>query len=315
MSAPHVAILLASYQGAAHIGTQLDSIAAQTHKNWSLIVSDDGSVDDTLDLVQSFANLHPEQVSVIHGPKQGATQNFLSLVQSAPDDTMIAFCDQDDQWLPEKLEWAVDYLTRQTGPAHYAARTIITDGHLRPLTESRHFLRPLCFRNALVQAIMAGNTSVFNNAAVRLLKQAAGFARRANVVSHDWWAYQVTSGTGAALWHDPRPSLLYRQHDRSEVGRNDTLPALAARMRKLLAGDFGLWMAANHDALGPVRHLLSEPNRQVFDQVDRMLTSSGPQALLAMRRAGLFRQTRPATAVLSATVAAGRLRRPAQIIR
>jgi glycosyltransferase involved in cell wall biosynthesis len=311
MSAPHVAILLASYQGAAHIGIQLDSIAAQRHRNWSLIVSDDGSTDETLDLVRDFAHRMPGQITLIQGPRLGATQNFLSLVQHAPDNTMIAFCDQDDQWLPEKLERAIDFLAVQTGPAHYAARTIITDGQLRPLTKSRHFLRPLCFRNALVQAIMAGNTSVFNGAAVGLLKQAAEFARQAGVVSHDWWAYQVTSGVGAALWHDPRPSLLYRQHDRSEVGRNDTLPALAARMRKLVAGDFGVWMAANQDALRPVRELLSEPNRRIFEDVDRMLTSAGPPALMAMRRAGLFRQTRPATAMLSATVAAGRLRRPA----
>lgn len=311
MPAPHVAILMASYQGAAHIGTQLESIAAQSHSNWSLVVSDDGSTDDTPDLVRDFAKRHPDQVTMIQGPRQGATQNFLSLVQSAPDDMIIAFCDQDDQWLPEKLEWAVTYLAPHKGPAHYAARTIITDGQLRPLTESRHFPRPLSFRNALVQAIMAGNTSVYNSAAVGLMKQAAGFARQADVISHDWWAYQVTSGAGAALWHDPRPALLYRQHDRSEVGRNDTLPALAARMRKLMAGDFGAWMAANHDALHPLRHLLTDANRQVFDQVDRMLSSSGSQALLAMRRAGLYRQTRPATAMLSATVAAGRLRRPA----
>ncbi|RJE79326.1 glycosyltransferase [Paracoccus sp. JM45] len=311
MPAPHVAILMASYQGAAHIGTQLESIAAQIHSNWSLVVSDDGSTDDTPDLVQDFAKQHPHQVTMVQGPRQGATQNFLSLVEAAPDDAMIAFCDQDDKWLPEKLERAATYLAPHKEPAHYAARTIITDGQLQPLTESRHFLRPLCFRNALVQAIMAGNTSVFNSSAVGLLKQAAGSARQADVISHDWWAYQVTSGAGAALWHDPRPSLLYRQHDRSEVGRNDTLPALAARMRKLMAGDFGAWMAANHNALHPMRHLLTEASRQVFDQVDRMLSSSGPQALLAMRRAGLYRQTRPATAMLSATVVAGRLRRPA----
>lgn len=308
MSAPHVVILLASYQGAAHIATQLDSIAAQTHRNWSLIVSDDGSRDETCRIVQNFAQHWPGRVTLVQGPGKGATQNFLSLIQHAPRDAMMAFCDQDDVWLPEKLEHAVAWVSAQTGPAHYAARTIITDMQLTPLTGSRHFRRPLGFRNALVQAVMAGNASVFNAEATRLLQQAVGFAREAGVVSHDWWAYQVTSGVGAALWHDPRPALLYRQHDRSEVGRNDTLPALTARMRKLLAGEFGAWMAANQASIAPIRDQLMPQNRIIFDQVNDMLSQPGPKALLTMRQAGLYRHTRAGTIALAATIAAGRVR-------
>ncbi|WP_108501981.1 glycosyltransferase [Paracoccus indicus] len=310
MTAAHVVILLASYQGGDHIATQLESIAAQTHRSWSLIVSDDGSRDDTCRIVRDFADrMAPGQVQLVQGPAQGATANFLSLIDRTPEGAMIAFCDQDDKWLPNKLEWAVDYLAGQDGPAHYAARTIIADMQLRPVAQSRHFPRPLGFRNAAVQAIMAGNTSVFNAPAAELLRRGAGSARHAGVVSHDWWAYQLTSGAGAALWHDPRPVLLYRQHDQAEVGRNDTLPALAVRMRKLLAGEFGMWMAANHAALVPMRDHLTPQNRRILDQIDAMLTQPGPKALLTMRRAGLYRQTAAGSAALAATVAAGRLRR------
>lgn len=306
----HVVILLASYQGGEHIDAQLDSIARQTHADWSLIVSDDGSRDDTCAVVRDFAGrMRPGQVQLVQGPAQGATANFLTLLDHAPRGAMIAFCDQDDHWLPQKLEWAVEYLSRQNGPAHYAARTIITDRQLRPLTQSRYFPRPLGFRNAVVQAIMAGNTSVFNAAAADLLRQGAPFALKAGVLSHDWWAYQLTSGVGAAMWHDPRPALLYRQHDRAEVGRNDTLPALVARLRKLLVGDFGAWMAANHAAVVPMQDHLTAQNRDILHRVDKMLSQPGPKALLTMRQAGLYRQTRPGNAALAATVAAGRLRR------
>ena len=310
MPPAHVVILLASYQGGDHIATQLESIAAQTHRSWSLIVSDDGSRDDTCRIVRDFADrMAPGQVQLVQGPAQGATANFLSLIDRTPEGAMIAFCDQDDKWLPNKLEWAVDYLAGQDGPSHYAARTIIADMQLRPVAQSRHFPRPLGFRNAAVQAIMAGNTSVFNAPAAKLLRQGAGSARLAEVVSHDWWAYQLTSGAGAALWHDPRPVLLYRQHDQAEVGRNDTLPALAVRMRKLLAGEFGMWMAANHAALVPMRDHLTPENRWILDQIGMMLSQSGPKALLTMRRAGLYRQTAAGSAALATTVAAGRLRR------
>ncbi|WP_410218782.1 glycosyltransferase [Paracoccus sp. (in: a-proteobacteria)] len=311
MPRSHVVILLASFQGAAHLATQLASIRVQTHADWSLIVSDDGSNDGTTQIVQDFAATLPiGRVSLIKGPQAGATMNFLWMLDHVPPDCLAAFCDQDDLWFPDKLERGVAALSPHAGPAHYAARTIITDSELRPLAPSRHFRRPLGLRNALVQAIMAGNTSVFNPGAVALLQRAAPDARRAGILSHDWWAYQVTSAFGAVLIHDPRPSLLYRQHPRSEVGRNDTVPALKARLSKLMAGDFGTWLAANRAALEPLAHLMPAAHQDVLDQLRQMQTCQTPQALKAMRRGGFYRQTAAGTAALWLAVASGSLRLP-----
>ena len=307
MPSHHVVILLATYQGAAHLQQQLDSLAAQTHADWSLIASDDGSTDATPAILARFADAHPRgRVRIVPGPRAGATANFLSLLEQVPEGAFAAFCDQDDLWFPPKLQRAVAALADLTGPGHYAARTIITDAHLTPLTPSRRFLRPLSFRNALVQACMAGNTSVFDPQAVRLLQRAAPDARRAGILSHDWWAYQVTAGHGATLIHDPEPSLLYRQHARSEVGRNDTLPALAARLRQLMAGDFGDWLRTNHDSLAPLD--LTPDARRTLAHLHDALTARAPQAVMALRRGGFYRQTRAGTAALYLSAMAGRLK-------
>ncbi len=309
MPPSHVVILLATFQGAPHLPVQLDSLAKQTHEDWSLIVSDDGSTDGTVQIVDDFAKRMPAgRVTRVSGPGAGATYNFLSLLERVPDGAMAAFCDQDDLWLPEKLQRAVTALAPCAGPAHYAARTIITDSALRPLAPSRRFLRPLGLRNALVQAVMAGNASVFNPVAVDLLRQALPHAKRAGILSHDWWAYQVTAAFGASLIHDHQPVLLYRQHDRSEVGRNDTLPALAARLRQLLAGEFGSWMRANQASLAPLVPLMPVESRRVLEQLEIMLHASGPHALRAMRRGGFYRQTRAATAALAMSALSGALR-------
>lgn len=304
----HVVILLASYQGAAHIGAQLDSIAAQTHRDWSLIVSDDGSRDGTRDIVDDFAARFPSgRVALVDGPRQGATPNFLSLLALAPEDAALAFSDQDDLWLPDKLSRALA-VVRGAAPAHYAARTIITDQELRPLTGSRLFARPFGLRNALVQALMAGNTSVFNPAAARLLKEGAAAAEAARVPAHDWWAYQLMAASGARLFHDPRPALLYRQHPKSEVGRNDTLGALALRARRLAQGEFGDWMAANLDALARAEHLLTKDGRDLLCAVRPLTGLPGAEAVRLILKTGLYRQTRAGTAALLAAAAAGRLR-------
>lgn len=303
-----VTILLASYRGAAFIEAQLDSIAAQTHRNWRLIVSDDGSDDGTQGIVGNFASSRPDgQVRMIDGPRRGATQNFLHLLSAAPDGA-IAFCDQDDVWFPDKLVRAMAALSCHDGPAHYAARTVITDAALNPVAESRHFRRPLSFRNALVQAIMAGNTSVFNPKAAAILRRCAPAAQAQDIEAHDWWAYQVTSGAGAALIHDVRPALFYRQHPRSVMGRNDTVAAMSQRITRLLAGDYGGWLAANHAALDTVRSELLPENRLVLDRFGAALCQPGPLAAARMARIGLYRQTRAGTAALFTAALLGRLR-------
>lgn len=307
MTAPHVVILLATYQGAPHLRTQLTSIAGQTFRDWSMVVSDDGSTDGTRDLVLEVAQSHPPgRIRLIDGPRQGSTANFLSLLDHVPQGAWAAFCDQDDLWFPDKLARAIDAMTPLTGAVHYAARTIIADADLRPLVPSRHFRRPLGIRNALVQACMAGNTSVFNAKAVAGLQQAVPHARLAGVIAHDWWAYQVTAAQGAHLIHDPRPALLYRQHARSEVGRNDTASALASRFRKLMAGEFGPWLRAAHDSLAPLD--LPQDSRLALAQLDKVLSRRGVSAVAALRDGGFYRQTRAATAALILSALMGALK-------
>ena len=306
--AGEIVILLASYNGARHIKTQLDSIAQQSYANWRLIVSDDRSTDDTVRLISAFAAIRPSgQVTVIAGPKQGATQNFLHLIQHAPPGAMLAFSDQDDKWLPHKLARAAAALSRHSGAAHYAARTIVADQDLKPITETRYFNRPLAFRNALVQACMAGNTSVFNAAAAAILKHAVSAAQAADIESHDWWAYQVTSGVGAALIHDAEPALLYRQHSSAEMGRNDTPNAMARRLGKLFAGDYGGWLTANCAALQPVAHLFSDENQRLLRGFVSALDQRGPNTAAQLRRMGIYRQTKVGTAALLSAAVLGRL--------
>lgn len=109
MSSPFpIAILLASYQGGRFLGAQLDSIAAQSCGNWRLVVSDDGSSDATQEILRRFAAAHPDrEIELREGPRRGATQNFLSLLESVRPGEAVAWCDQDDMWMPDRLACGV----------------------------------------------------------------------------------------------------------------------------------------------------------------------------------------------------------------
>jgi glycosyltransferase involved in cell wall biosynthesis len=138
-------------------------------------------------------------------------QSFAALLARADAD-FVAFCDQDDVWLPDKVSRAVARLERASGPALYCARLAIVDERLEPRGLSPVPQRGLSFANALVESQAAGCTIVLNRAARALLREFP-----AEVVSHDWWAYLVVSAFGETLY-DERPAILFRKHSGQAFG-------------------------------------------------------------------------------------------------
>lgn len=101
---PRVDILLATYNGAAYLAEQLASLLEQDYPNFRILIRDDGSSDDTLKIIADWEQKHPETIKVIRDQHRnlGATGNFNALML-ASDAEYIAFSDQDDYWLPNKL--------------------------------------------------------------------------------------------------------------------------------------------------------------------------------------------------------------------
>jgi glycosyltransferase involved in cell wall biosynthesis len=291
---PQVTILLALYNGGATLAEQLASLASQTHANWRLIVSDDGSQDTSLATLARFAaDLPAPQVRLMMGPARGSAWNFRHMIGALTDRVdHVAFCDQDDVWLPDKLARAVAALARCPAdlPALYCSRTVICDAALTGRRPSRLPSRPPAFRNALVQNIAGGNTIVLNPAAARLARQAHRDA--GPVVEHDWWLYQVVTGAGGTVVYDPTPSVLYRQHGGNQIGANDTLGACARRLCMVLAGRFQGWNSINIAALEATIHRLTPENRALLAQFAALRLAPLPRRLLLLAQSGLFRQGR-----------------------
>jgi hypothetical protein len=100
---PVVSIAMATYNGAPHLPAQLASLAAQTVLPRELVVSDDGSADATLAILHEFAAGAPFPVAVHRNPARlGYGRNFLRAAGLCGG-ALIAFCDQDDVWRPDKI--------------------------------------------------------------------------------------------------------------------------------------------------------------------------------------------------------------------
>lgn len=105
MQAPLVEVLMVTYNGARLLPAQIESLLAQSHGNWRLLLHDDGSQDATAQLVADYALRYPEQIIVLRDGVAcgGAKYNFAHLMAHASAD-YIMFADQDDIWLPDKMK-------------------------------------------------------------------------------------------------------------------------------------------------------------------------------------------------------------------
>jgi glycosyltransferase involved in cell wall biosynthesis len=301
-----VTIVMGTYQGERFIKEQLDSLAAQTHYNWRLYVSDDGSSDKTREIIRHFSTTLDNDVILVDGPCQGFTFNFLTAIDRASEADYYALSDQDDIWEPDKLERALSVLqsVEKSRPALYCGRTHIIDAAARSIGLSPAFLRPPSFANALVQNIGGGNTMVMNRAARELLRT-AGVGE--DVVSHDWWTYQLVSGAGGYVHYDLQPKVRYRQHGSNLNGANSTIAARAQRIRLMFQGRFKTWTDRNVRALSRARHLLTPESRDLIDALVEVRAHTFPRNVILLSRSGIYRQTFLGTLGLIVATAFGKL--------
>jgi glycosyltransferase involved in cell wall biosynthesis len=289
---PKVAILLCTYQGQKHLEAQLDSFVAQTHTNWELWVSDDGSIDGTHAILdQAVKTWGRDKISIHNGPREGFCANFLSLTCNANIKAdYYAYSDQDDIWQSEKLERALAMLDTvpQELPAMYCSRTLLVDAEDNLIGMSPLFSRNPGFKNALTQNICGGNTMVFNKAARQLLIDAG---EKVQVVTHDWWAYLLVSGCGGRVFYDPKPTIRYRQHDSNLVGMNSSWPSRLKRIRQLFKGHFREWNDLNVSALLRMRSKLTIDNRATLDQFITSRQKPLIPRLKGLKKSGIYRQT------------------------
>jgi glycosyltransferase involved in cell wall biosynthesis len=297
-----VGILLCTFNGGAYLREQLESFIAQTYSHWCLFVSDDGSTDQTLTLLNEYRLKLGSRLMILEGPQRGFAQNFMSLIRN--DNIKCdayAFSDQDDIWLADKLERSLAALAPvpKHVPSLYCSRTrlIDTDGRVTGLTPL--FKKRPSFKNALVQSLAGANTMLINDTARDLL---ARTDVDAPIIAHDWLAYLIVSGCGGTVIYDAEPTVLYRQHAGNLIGANAGLRNKLVRIRKMLGGRFKTWNEKNLFILSKYSSALTPENRCLIAQFERLRGPHVVQRISSLRDAGFYRQTVAGTVSLYAAV-------------
>ncbi len=292
ISLGRVAILLSTYQGARYLPALLDSLRAQTQADWLLYWLDDHSTDASAAIVAGFAaTFSPGRCVRVSAPlRLGALEGFLTLlrhvVREAP--ATIAFADQDDVWLPEKLargQAALDSMPPET-VALYCTRQILVDAALRRIGLSAP-IRDRGFPAALTQNIATGCTVMLSPAAAALV---AAYPAPLGTM-HDWWSYLLVSACGGRVLVDDTPSLLYRQHGANTIGAPST------RLRRLRAAlargprPFMRLLRTHVAALNDTEAPLTADARAALAAIAAALAGGRLRRLRLLALPGLRRQT------------------------
>ena len=212
-----VLVLLSTYNGSRFLPDLLDSVLNQQDVEVSCLVRDDGSKDDTLAILAKYAKQY-KNITIIKGENIGVLKSFNSLISDplVNQFTWIAFCDQDDVWLPDKLSVAIKKLSHmpdQNIPLLYCSNTTLVDSKLRKIGMSYTKLFTFGKNTAIVRNIATGCTEVFNQKAAE--KYRLGIGKFPEL--HDYWMYLVCVFMGEVMY-DFNSHILYRQHGNNTVG-------------------------------------------------------------------------------------------------
>ena len=291
MKSKSVAVLMATKDGERFLKTQIVSILNQTHKNLKIYIGDDSSQDSSEKIINSFSIKYPNKIFFRRVSFGNYSKNFFNLVNDKSIDAdFYAFSDQDDIWLPDKIENALNSIIfiEESTPILYGSRTRLINEKGYEVGISPLFKIPPSFNNALVQNIMGGNTMVFNKTTRALIQS----LEHDCLFPYDWLMYIIVSGAEGKVIYDKKPSVLYRQHKNNLIGNNHNFVSKFLRFKRLINREYKTLNKLLIRILNKNIHILGLNQRETLKVFSTIHYSKSP-ILRAneLRKMKFFRQT------------------------
>lgn len=252
-----VDIVMATYNGEKYIREQLDSILNQSYKRIHLVIRDDGSKDNTVEIIKEYKCMYGDCIELIEDSvKCGSSKSNFMQAMKYTSANYVMFSDQDDYWLPDKIQHTLDKMLEIEGKIG-KDKPILVFGSYKPVDEKLDVIKEkqnkrqeaaykIAFSNLLVQNYINGCLMMVN----RILVDKMGNYDDA-ILMHDWWAALIAAG-GGEIEHIDEVMMLYRQHEGNVVGAVN-VKSLNYRLSKFLSPET---KKANHQYLNQARILL-----------------------------------------------------------
>ncbi len=218
----NIIILLATHNGESYISAQLNSILEQTNTSWKLLIHDDNSTDNTVDIIKQYQKQYSSKIQFIDDDISfgNASDNFNFLLGYI-DTEYIMFCDQDDVWKKDKIDKTLQKMkeVEKEGKQAVLIHTdlVVVDESLQVLNNSFWDYQNLNPKNSnfshfVIQNNITGCSVMINK---KLAKLALPIPKE--TIMHDWWLGLVASKFGKIAYLN-EPTILYRQHLANDTG-------------------------------------------------------------------------------------------------
>lgn len=222
-----VAIVLPTYNGEKYVGQQIKSILSQTFQSWHLYIRDDGSHDNTVNIIETFQQRYSDKITVITDQKRNlrVAANVFEILKYTKE-KYIMFADQDDVWFRKKVEIQLMEIKKlekryHNKPLLVCSDAVVTDQNLNILYKSffkcAYYNSECCnFSNLIQRNIIQGASTIVNR---RLIDELDLAMKDGNtkLILHDYWLSLVASSMGKIKIID-KPLMYYRQHNNNLVG-------------------------------------------------------------------------------------------------
>lgn len=218
---------MAVYNGEKYLSQQIDSILAQSSRDWYLYICDDGSVDRSYEIALEYAQKYPERITAQKNetPSGSACGNFMGMLKKSEAE-YVMFSDQDDFWLPDKVRLTFEKMKQMEQvygdcPLLVHTEMEIVDSELNRISSSfTRFqgLNPKCntLNRLLCQNNVTGCTVMVNRSLADLLKDAPA----GDMLMHDWWI-ALTAAAFGQIGFVEKPLNRYCQHGNNSLGAVD----------------------------------------------------------------------------------------------
>jgi rhamnosyltransferase len=205
---------MSTYNGEQYLRTQLDSILSQTNVSIDILVRDDGSSDNTIQILKEYSK--KGKIRWYSGKNLRSSKSFIDLIFNSADADYYAFCDQDDFWLPEKMSKAIEKMEKLNPhkPQLYFSVAKLVDSELKPISKKALSYGVVNFSEAIVTSNATGCTMCFN----KILRDKIKMHRPVCEIMHDGWVHKLCLAISGDVYFDKESYILYRQHGNNVVG-------------------------------------------------------------------------------------------------
>ncbi|KHD45438.1 glycosyltransferase family 2 protein [Streptococcus hongkongensis] len=211
-------ILMSTYNGEKYLAQQIESIQKQTITDWKLLIRDDGSTDNTPQIIKEFVDKDSRIIFINENNREnfGVIKNFYTLVKYEVADFYF-FSDQDDYWLPNKLEVTLNEASNYDPQLPLLVYTdlSIVDGDLHVIRDSMIRFQSYQANTSLVSELtentVTGGTALINDSLAKL------WTVFDDLLMHDWYLALIAAAKGNLVYLDT-PTELYRQHENNVLG-------------------------------------------------------------------------------------------------